>query len=120
MITDKSISNIIAVCFTCCLLSAQTAIATDEATVKLFNSKCSSCHGSDGKADTMMGKKKKIKDWTDGKTLSALTDDKIKTIMRDGIKEKEGKYKMKPVKNLSDEQMTAIVSYIRLIEQGKR
>src|SRR6266852_8349982 len=42
-----------------------------------FKSKCSSCHGEDGKAQTKMGKKEKIPDFTTDKFQSGLTDAKI-------------------------------------------
>ena len=54
-------------------LTVRSARADDD-TAKLFKSQCASCHGQDGKGQTTPGRAAGVKDWTDGKTLSPLTD----------------------------------------------
>ena len=65
------------------LAVSASAFAADAA--EIFKSKCSSCHGEDGKADTKMGKKEKIPDFTTEKFQGGLTDDKIKDVITNGV-----------------------------------
>ncbi len=92
--------------------NAQSA-SSDNPTVKLFRSQCSACHGIDGRGQTTAGKRLKVKDWTDGKTLPTLSDEQIRSIIREGRKDEDGKQQMQPYKKLTDEQVTALIGHIR-------
>lgn len=112
----------IACAFTFLLLAPWAAAAgpaEDAATAKLYKAQCSSCHGLDGKGQTTAGKKLNLKDWTDGKTLPALSDEKAKAIIREGVKGPDGKQNMAPYKKLTDEQVSALVAYIRGFHAAK-
>jgi mono/diheme cytochrome c family protein len=85
--------------------------------VKVYKAQCATCHGVDGKGQTTAGKKAGNKDWTDGKTLKALTDDQIKKIIREGVKGKDGKQKMAAFKKLPDVQVDALIQYVRTFEK---
>ena len=77
-----------------------------------FAASCASCHGKDGKGQTMMGRKLGAPDFTDAKVQASLTDaDAVKTI-KEG-KTKDGKLLMKPFDKLSDDDVKALVAYIR-------
>jgi mono/diheme cytochrome c family protein len=89
------------------------ARADDAATAKLYKSQCSTCHGKDGKGQTTAGKAAGVKDWTDGKTLKAVTDDQFIDQVRKGKKGDDGKEKMPPFKKLTDDQVKALIAYIR-------
>lgn len=83
---------------------------------RLYNAKCASCHGKDGKGDTEEGKKKHVKDLTDPAVQAKLTDDQIEKIITDGISEKDRE--MKGFKDrLSDEQVKAITAYVRTLKK---
>lgn len=89
-----------------------SAAAADDA-AHLWDANCAACHGKDGKGDTMMGHRLKIKDLTDPKVQAALTDDQATKDIKDGIKE-NGRPVMKSFSNkLNDEQIKALVAHIR-------
>jgi cytochrome c553 len=73
---------------------------------------CAKCHGADGKGDTKMGKKLDIKDFTDAKYQESLKDEAMLKAIKEGVKDGD-KTRMKPVEGLSDEEMKALVAYVR-------
>ncbi|MBI2602398.1 MAG: cytochrome c [Deltaproteobacteria bacterium] len=95
------------------------SFGNDAATVKLFESECSTCHGKDGKGKTSMGRKKNVEDWTDGDRLSKVTDDEMKAILEKGIKDKDGNVTMKPPKKVQAGQFDALIKYSRSLSRGK-
>ena len=77
---------------------------------------CASCHGKDGKGNTMMGRKLSIKDLTDAKVQSSLTDADATKAIKEGVSE-GGTQKMKAFGDkLSDADITALVAYIRTLK----
>jgi mono/diheme cytochrome c family protein len=94
-------------------VGARGAGAAEDA-AKTFRAKCANCHGEDGKGQTTMGKKLSIKDWTDAKAMKGLTDEKITSTIKDGVKGDDGKDKMKPFAGkLTDDQIGALVAYVK-------
>jgi len=77
---------------------------------------CAKCHGPDGKGQTKMGQKLEIKDLTDAKLQADLKDDQAFKSIKEGIKDKEGKIKMKPAEGLSDEEIKALVGFVRTLQ----
>ena len=77
---------------------------------------CTKCHGPDGKGDTKMGKKLEIKDFTDAKVQAALKDDAMLKSIKEGVKDGE-KVRMKAAEGLSDEEMKALVTYVRAFKK---
>ncbi len=78
---------------------------------------CAKCHGPDGKGQTKMGQKLGIKDYSDPKVQDALTDDAATKAIKNGVKDKEGKMVMKPAESLSDEDVKALVAYMRTFKK---
>jgi mono/diheme cytochrome c family protein len=74
---------------------------------------CASCHGADGKGQTKMGQKLGVKDFTDAKVQADLKDDAATKAIKDGLKDADGKTQMKPFDTLSDDELKALVAYIR-------
>lgn len=95
-------------------LAAGLAVVTAQAedAKALYEKDCKKCHGADGKGDTMMGKKNGCKDYTDPKVQDALKDEDAIKAMKEGVK-KDGKVVMKPSEGLTDEQIKALVAYMR-------
>ena len=73
---------------------------------------CAKCHGPDGKGDTKMGKKLEIKDFTDAKVQASLKDEDMLKAIKEGVKDGD-KTRMKAAEGLSDEEMKALVAYVR-------
>ena len=74
---------------------------------------CVKCHGEDGKGQTKMGQKAGVKDLTDAKLQTDLKDDQAFKAIKEGIKDNEGKIKMKPAEGLSDEDIKALIGKVR-------
>src|SRR5436305_13690284 len=94
------------------LISACAADAKDN-----WEKVCGKCHGPDGKGDTKMGQKLAIKDLTDAKLQAESKDDQAFKAVKEGIKDSEGKIKMKPVENVSDDEIKALVQYVRTLKK---
>ena len=74
---------------------------------------CTKCHGADGKGKTKMGEKLAMKDYTDAKVQEALKDDAMTKAIKEGVKDGE-KTKMKGFGDvLSDDEVKALVKYVR-------
>ena len=78
---------------------------------------CAKCHGAEGKGDTAMGKKSGAKDYTDAKVQAEFTDEQAFKAIKEGVKV-EDKKKMDPYgEKLSDDEIKALVSYIRAFKK---
>jgi cytochrome c553 len=82
-----------------------------------WGEKCAKCHGDDGKGETKMGKKLSIRDLSSAKAQAEFTDEQALTSMKEGIKDKAGKVTMKPIEGLSDEEMKALVPFVRALKK---
>ena len=94
------------------LAMSLNASAADGAAI--YTKECAKCHGADGKGDTKMGKKLKIKDLT--VELAKLTDARIAASITDGVKEGD-KMRMKPVKNVAAADVDAVVKYVKSLKK---
>jgi mono/diheme cytochrome c family protein len=82
-----------------------------------WNQHCASCHAKDGSGNTTMGKKNGAKDYRDAKVQAEVTDAKAAEIIKNGVTE-GGKSKMKGFKDkLSDDEIKALVSYVRAFKK---
>jgi cytochrome c6 len=87
--------------------------AADDATVKLYGTKCAACHGADGAGATTVGKALKLKDIRDAEAQK-MSDADITTLIA------KGKDKMPAnEKTLKPEQIKALVGYVRELAQKK-
>ena len=77
-----------------------------------WDKNCAKCHGPDGKGDTKTGKTLEIKDLTDAKVQASLKDDAMFKAIKEGVKDGD-KVRMKAAEGLSDEEMKALVTYVR-------
>lgn len=90
-------------------ISARAADAKE-----LWTKNCAKCHGEDGKGKTKMGEKLGVKDYTDGKVQAELKDPEMAKAIKEGVKEKDSdKMKMKGFADLSDDEVKALVGYVR-------
>ncbi|HUJ44484.1 MAG TPA: cytochrome c [Opitutaceae bacterium] len=100
------------------LVSAVMATAAYAATAAdNWDNNCAKCHGADGSGNTKIGKKLKLKDYTDAKVQADLKDDEMAKAIKEGVSE-NGKEKMKAFKDdLSDSEITELVAYIRQMKK---
>jgi mono/diheme cytochrome c family protein len=103
--------KLLAVALVCVCSSAVTAWAADAKSN--WDDNCQKCHGPDGKGETKMGKKLHIGDFTDAKAQAGFTDDQAFKAVKEGVKDQDGKVRMKAVDGLSDDEITALVKYVR-------
>ncbi len=97
------------------LLGASAALSAADAAAN-WEQHCAKCHGADGNGQTKMGKKLKIRDLTDATVQATFNDDEGFQAMKAGKKDKGGKLQMKPIEGLTDEEMQALVKYVRALK----
>ncbi len=96
-----------------------SAFAADKKVERTFNSKCGSCHGKDGKAQTEKGQKMKLRDMSSAE-FQKKSDEDFKKAIVDGMKaEKDGvKQEMDGFKDdLKPEEIDALVAYVRAFKK---
>lgn len=98
----------------CCLACAALSMAADAPDgAALFKSKCSMCHGPDGKGYPAV----KTPDFTDPKVQASLTDKQIADIIKNG----KPNTMMMPFGNqLKDDEIDALVKQIRSFDSSKK
>jgi mono/diheme cytochrome c family protein len=82
-----------------------------------WESLCAKCHGAEGKGDTKIGQKLGVKDFTDAKVQADLKDDVAAKNIKEGLKDADGKTLMKPFDTLSDDEVKALVQYVRSLKK---
>jgi mono/diheme cytochrome c family protein len=84
---------------------------------EIYEKDCAKCHGADGKGKTKMGEKMGAKDYTDAKVQAELKDAEMVKAIKEGVKDKEDKTKMKAFGDLTDEEIKGLVAYIRAFKK---
>jgi mono/diheme cytochrome c family protein len=78
----------------------------------VYNSKCASCHGQDGRARSLHGKHEHARDLTSAEWQDSVSDERIYNSISNG-KGKMPAFK----KKLSDSQIDELVSYVRRLRK---
>ena len=78
---------------------------------------CAKCHGDTGKGDTKMGRKLSIRDLTDSAVQAKFSDEDALKAMKEGLKDKDGKVTMKPIENVPEAEMKALVGHVRTLKK---
>jgi len=94
-----------------CVVALQTAPAADGAV--LFKQKCSMCHGTDGKGFAAI----KTPDFTNPNWQASLKDKGIGEVIKNG---KKGTPMPAFGEKLKDEEIQALVGYIRSFDSKKK
>lgn len=97
------------------MFASLSAQAADKKIERLYGSKCASCHGKDGKAQTEKGKKMIMRDVASAE-FQKISDDDMKKAINDGMKgEKDGvKQEMDGFKEeIKAPEVDALVKYLR-------
>ena len=79
-------------------------------TEKLYLKHCKNCHGTDGKADTKMGRKHEIDSFVDAAWQAKFSDEEIRKAIADG---KEGTKMKAYSRKMSAEEIEAMVQKVR-------
>ena len=74
---------------------------------------CVKCHGADGKGNTKMGARLGVKDFTDAKVQADIKDDAAFKALKEGLKSDDDKTLMKPFDTLPDDEIKALIAYVR-------
>ncbi len=74
---------------------------------------CQKCHGADGKGQTTMGRRLKLKDYTDAKVQEAMKDDDMIKLIKVGKKEGDRTLMKGYSDDLKDQEIKDLVAYIR-------
>ncbi len=93
-------------------LSIGARAEVDKKTERTWKSKCASCHGAAGKADTEQAKKLGVADMSAAAWQKGKTDAQIKTAIEGGVKDKMEGYKDK----LDAAQIDSLVAYVRSLK----
>ncbi|HEU6447598.1 MAG TPA: cytochrome c [Verrucomicrobiae bacterium] len=93
-------------------ITASAAEAKDN-----WDNQCAKCHGDAGKGDTKMGQKLGCKDFTDAKVQADMKDDAMAKAIKEGLKSDDDRTLMKPFDSLSDDEVKALVAYVRAFKK---
>ena len=104
-------NKLIAICLGLVVAGAPSVRAADAR--ENFNNLCAKCHGEDGQGQTKMGRKLAIKGFTDPKVQAFGTDDEWFKVVKEGLKNNEGKVRMNAIEGLSDDEIKSLVQYVR-------
>ena len=83
----------------------------------LWRNDCATCHGDDGRGDTKMGRKLYISDLTDASLQAKFTDEEAAKSIKFGLKDAKGKVIMKAISGVSDDDVKALVAYVRSLKK---
>ncbi len=81
----------------------------------IYKSKCVACHGQMGNAKTPLGEKQKLRP-LGSPEVQKLTDAELTAMIADGGPAKKGGHAFR-TKGLKDDQIKALVTYIRTLKQ---
>ena len=103
---------------TCVAMIVAGAWVVQADTKANWDKHCAKCHGEDGKAQTKMGQKLKIRDYTDPKVQAELKDDAMLKAIKDGY-EQGGKKTMNGFdKKITEQEMKDLVTFIRKLKKS--
>lgn len=83
----------------------------------LWRKNCVTCHGADGRGDTKEGRKLYISDLTEAELQAKFTDEEATKSIRSGLKDAKGRIIMKAISGVSDDDVKALVAYVRALKK---
>ena len=83
---------------------------------EMYRTRCASCHGKDGTADTTMGRKLNMRDLTDPKVQTGSSDKQWTRIIVDGVRGAGGKNVMPATKGTAEE-VKDVIKFIRTFKK---
>ncbi len=92
------------------VFATMTSYAGDIDAQGLWDKHCKKCHGDTGAADTKLGEKLEIGDYTKAETLADVSDEELFADTKNGV---DGTKMPSFEKKLSDDEINALVAHIR-------
>jgi mono/diheme cytochrome c family protein len=100
-------------CASALLITAAATVSAADVK-EVWDKNCASCHGKEGKGDTKAGKKADVKDLTDAKYQASFSDEQMFKQIKEGMKDKNGKERMKPFGDkITDEEIRTVIAFVR-------
>ena len=101
----------------CVVLGSPAKAADVETGKKLYQERCSPCHGPDGKADTPTAKalNPKPRDHSDGNYMNALSDEHLFKVIKEGGASVGKSSIMPPQVDLKEAQIQDIIAFVRTL-----
>jgi mono/diheme cytochrome c family protein len=98
-------------------LSSPAQAADVEVGKKLYQERCSPCHGPDGKAETPTAKalNPKPRDHSDGNYMNALSDEHLFKVIKEGGVAVGKSPIMPPQVDLKEAQIQDIIAFVRTL-----
>jgi len=86
---------------------------------EVFQTRCFVCHGRDGKGDgpASSGLGASPRDFTNQTWQASTSDDRIRTVIRNGAESVGGSTAMPPNPDLTDAQIEALVQFVRSLRE---
>lgn len=112
----KSKTTVTTIAFASAIFISSLISASAGDAKETWTKSCAKCHGASGDGQTMMGKKLKLKDYTDAKVQASFTDEEAAKAIKEGVK-KDGKEVMKPAEGLSADDIKGLVKHIRSLKK---
>ena len=108
------IKRLLVTALVACLLSTSISLAASAPASENWENHCAKCHGADGKGQTKVGKKLRLKDYSDAKVQAEMTNEDMDRVINDGVQDADGKEKMKGfAAEFSINEINALIDYIR-------
>jgi cytochrome c6 len=104
----RKLTSLIVMCVVVGALSARAADAKES-----WDKNCQKCHGADGKGETTMGKKLKVKDYTDAKVQASMKDEEMFKTIKEGKKDGDKTLMKAFAETVSDAEIKDLVAYVR-------
>jgi len=102
------------------ILGLMTAATLQADGGELFQRRCSTCHGKEGKGDTAIGKKKNLKA-LGSPEVQALSDSELTSRIAEGVEPvgKDDRQHAFKDKGLSDDDIAELVTFIRALARRR-
>jgi mono/diheme cytochrome c family protein len=111
MSTKSHFKSLIAIGAALGLAAAGTAVAASAP--ENYENHCAKCHGIDGKGQTKMGKRLKVRDMTTEVYKQELDEAKAIVSLKEGITKNGKDVKKSFASELSDPELKALVAYVK-------
>jgi cytochrome c6 len=93
-------------------------VALATAANEVWSEHCARCHGADGTANTKIGKKLKLRDYSSETVQARMTDEDIYQAIAEGVFDDRGKERMPAYKSkLSEKEITDLVATVRAFKK---